>query len=65
MTDSRFSIPAKLDAVAFERILIAWEIQRTRQVTGDPPAVIDDQIAIDGKAQSGSTPHVAAAQKAQ
>jgi hypothetical protein len=35
---------AKLDAEAFERILIEWEIQRAGQVTDD------DQIAIDGKA---------------
>ena len=60
---------AKLDAAAFERILIGWEIQRTGQVTGDYPAAttttIDDQIAIDGKAQRGSTPHVAGEQKAR
>lgn len=49
---------ANLDAGAFERILIEWEIQRAGQ-----PA--DDQIAIDGKAQRGSTPHVADEQKAQ
>ena len=50
---------AKLDAEAFERILIEWEIQRAGQVTDD------DQIAIDGKAQRGSTPHVEDEQKAQ
>jgi hypothetical protein len=55
---------AKLDAEAFERILIEWEIQRAAQVTGSP-AAIDDQVAIDGKAQRGSTPHVADEQKAQ
>jgi hypothetical protein len=58
-------ILAKLDAQAFERILIAWEIQRASQLPGEPPAIIDDQIAIDGKAQRGSTPHVADEQKAQ
>lgn len=59
---------AKLDAAAFERILIEWEIQRAGQLTGDHPAATiddDDQIAIDGKAQRGSTPHVADEQKAQ
>ena len=50
---------AKLDAEAFERILIEWEIQRAGQITDD------DQIAIDGKAQRGSTPHVEDEQKAQ
>ena len=52
-------ILAKLDAEAFERILIEWEIQRAGQETSD------DQIAIDGKAQRGSTPHVEDEQKAQ
>ena len=52
-------ILAKLDAEAFERILIEWEIQRAGQETED------DQIAIDGKAQRGSTPHVDDEQKAQ
>jgi hypothetical protein len=52
-------ILAKLDAEAFERILIEWEIQRAGQVPED------DQIAIDGKAQRGSTPHVEDEQKAQ
>ena len=46
-------ILAKLDAEAFQRILTEWEIQRAGQETAD------DQIAIDGKAQRGSTPHVA------
>jgi hypothetical protein len=50
---------AKLDAEAFERILIEWEIQRAGQITDD------DQIAIDGKAQRGSTPLVEDEQKAQ
>jgi predicted transposase YbfD/YdcC len=50
---------AKLDAAAFERILIEWEIQRTGADGGD------DQVGIDGKAQRGSTPHVRDEQKAQ
>lgn len=50
---------AKLDAEAFERVLIAWDIQRAGQAAGD------DQVAIDGKAQRGSTPHVENEQKAQ
>lgn len=60
-------ILAKLDAQAFERILIAWEIQLAKPLPGEPPAPIDDddQIAIDGKAQRGSTPHVVDEQKAQ
>jgi hypothetical protein len=49
---------AKLDAAAFERVIIAWDIQRAGQVA-------DDQIAIDGKAQRGSTPHVDDEAKAQ
>lgn len=53
---------AKLDAQAFERILIEWEIQRTGAADD---AAQDDQIAIDGKAQRGSTPHVRDEQKAQ
>lgn len=51
-------ILAKLDAQAFERILIQWQLQRAGQNA-------DDQIAIDGKAQRGSTPHVEDEQKAQ
>jgi len=47
---------AKLDAAAFERILIEWEIQRTGADGGDG-ADADDQI--------GSTPHVRDEQKAQ
>lgn len=49
---------ANLDAEAFERILIAWQLQCAGEDT-------DDQIAIDGKAQRGSTPHVADEQKPQ
>lgn len=51
---------AKLDATAFERILIEWEVHRTG-ANGEE----DDQIGIDGKAQRGSTPHVKDEQKAQ
>lgn len=40
---------AKLDAPAFERILIEWQLQRAGQSA-------DDQIAIDGKAQRDTTP---------
>lgn len=50
---------ARLDAECFERMLIAWDIQRAGPADGD------DQVAIDGKAQCGSTPHVDNEQKAQ
>lgn len=50
---------AKVDAAAVERMLIAWDIQRAGLAAGD------DQVAIDGKAQRGSTPHVEDEQKAQ
>ena len=56
---------AKLDAAAFESILIEWEIQCAAPTPGDASADEDDQVAIDGKAQRGSTPHVADEQKAQ
>ena len=49
---------AKLDATAFERILIEWQLQRAGQNA-------DDQIGIDGKAQRGSAPHVKDEQKPQ
>jgi len=52
---------ANLDALAFERILIAWEIQ----CAGGAGSAADDQVATDGKAQRGSTPHVSDEQKAQ
>ena len=52
---------ANLDALAFERILIAWEIQ----CAGGAGSAADDQVAIDGKAQRGSTPHVSDEQKTQ
>jgi len=45
---------AKLDAVAFERILIEWEIQRAGQVNGEHQVAEDDQIAIDGKAHQNN-----------
>lgn len=47
---------AKLDAAAFERIPIEWEIQRTGADGGD---------GADADDQSGSTPHVRDEQKAQ
>lgn len=50
---------ANLDAAAFERILIAWEVKSAGKIPED------EQIAIDGKAQCGSTPHVENEQKAQ
>ena len=50
---------ARLDAAAFERVLIGWDLQRAG------PAAGDDQLAIDGKAQRGSTPHVDDERKAQ
>ena len=68
---------ANVDAVAFERVLIEWQIQRA---ASEPGAVVpsaksgrpgaaaageDDQIAIDGKTQRGSTPHVKDECKAQ
>jgi len=56
---------ANLDAEAFESIIIEWEIQRAAAALGGGPADEDDQVAIDGKAQRGSTPHVADEQKAQ
>jgi hypothetical protein len=50
---------AKVDAAAIERMTIQWDIQR------DGVAAGDDQIAIDGRAQRGNTPHVRDEQKAQ
>lgn len=46
---------ARLEAAAFEAVLLEW--------LGEPDES-DDQVAIDGKAQRGSTPHVADEQKA-
>ena len=68
---------ANVDAVALERVLIEWQIQRA---ASEPGAVVpsaksgrpgaaaageDDQIAIDGKTQRGSTPHLKDECKAQ
>ena len=50
---------ARLDAECFERMLVARDIQRA------VPADGDDQVAIDGKARCGSTPHVGNERKAQ
>lgn len=49
---------AALDAEAFERVLIGWELRRAGEVA-------DDQVAIDGKAQRGSAPHSPDEQKPQ
>lgn len=50
---------ATVDAAAFEHILIQWQLHRGAAQSAD------DQIAIDGKAQCGSTPHVDDEQKPQ
>jgi hypothetical protein len=52
---------AKIDAVAVEKVLRAWE----DQMLGEAACGQDKLIAIDGKAQRGSTPHVADEKKAQ
>ena len=49
---------ARLDAEAFGRVMLEWQLRRAGQHA-------DDQVAIDGKAQRGSTPHVEDEQKAQ
>jgi len=49
---------AALDAEAFERVLIEWELRRAGECG-------DDQLAIDGKAQRGSAPHSPDEQKPQ
>ena len=68
--DGRFDYPkettfqrvlAKVDAVVVERVLRQWE----DQVLGRDELEADTLVAIDGKAQRGSTPHVADEQKAQ
>ena len=51
---------ANVDAAALERVIIQWDIQRAGLA-----ATGDDQIAIDGKAQRGSAPHVRDEQKPQ
>ena len=52
---------AAVDASAFEKVLQQWE----DQLLGSDRLASDTLIAIDGKAQRGSTPHVADEQKAQ
>lgn len=52
---------AKIDAGAVEKVLHAWEDQMLGEAAGGQ----DKLIAIDGKAQRGSTPHVADEKKAQ
>jgi hypothetical protein len=50
-----------VDASVFERVLHQWE----EQLLGRDTLASDELIAMDGKAQRGSTPHVADEQKAQ
>jgi hypothetical protein len=50
---------ATVDAAAFEHLLSQWQLHRGAAQSAD------DQSAIDGKTQSGSTPHVYDEQKAQ
>jgi len=52
---------ANVDAGIFERTLQQWE----EQLMGPPPDDAESLLAIDGKAQRGSTPHVKDEQKAQ
>jgi len=52
---------ATVDAALFERTLQQWE----DQLLGPEAREADTLVAIDGKAQCGSTPHVADEQKAQ
>jgi hypothetical protein len=52
---------AAVDASSFERILARWE----DRLLGRETLEADPLIAIDGKAQRGSTPHVSDEQKAQ
>ncbi|MCK5806397.1 MAG: ISAs1 family transposase [Lentisphaeria bacterium] len=52
---------AAVDAESFQRILRRWE----DQLLGRKPLEDDDLVALDGKAQRGSTPHVDDEQKAQ
>lgn len=52
---------AAVDAPSFERILQRWE----DRLLGRETLEADPLIAIDGKAQRGSTPHVKDEQKAQ
>lgn len=52
---------AQVDADALENILLQWE----DRMLGATAREADPLVAIDGKAQRGSTPHVADEQKAQ
>ena len=52
---------AAVDASAFEQMLHRWE----DQLLGRDTLASDPLIALDGKAQRGSTPHVSDEQKAQ
>jgi hypothetical protein len=52
---------ANVDAEAFESVLLQWE----DQISGRQSREADPLVAIDGKAQRGSTPHVEDEQKAQ
>jgi len=49
---------AAVDAEALERVVVEWELRRCGRNA-------DDQVAIDGKAQCGSTPQMPDEQKAQ
>ena len=52
---------ARIDAPAVEKVLRSWENQQL----GTSTYAADRLVAIDGKAQRGSTPHVDDEQKAQ
>jgi hypothetical protein len=52
---------ANVDAGALERVLQAWQ----EQMGGKAKSGSEDLVAIDGKSQRGSTPHVADEQKPQ
>lgn len=52
---------AAVDAKSFQEVLQKWEMHHL----GKQALVQDELIAIDGKAQRGSTPHVADEQKSQ
>jgi len=52
---------AAVDAGALQSILLRWE----DEMLGDGTREADGLVAIDGKAQRGSTPHVCDEQKAQ
>lgn len=52
---------AAVDAAKFQNILLRWE----DELLGAKEREADELVAIDGKAQCGSTPHVCDEQKAQ